>query len=360
MNYIHDRNWGCRISDEFVFRGNRMLVLENELVRVSVLIDKGSDIYEFLYKPKDIDFMWRAPTQLKDPRTYVPASPRANGYFQDLYHGGWQEILPNGGVHVDYRGIELGQHGEVSIMPWNCRIERDDPAEVAAKLSVRAVRTPFYIEKTLRLRSGEPTLYIEEKLVNEGRVEMDFMWGHHPAFGHPFLDESCRIDAPASRVEIHPDLGEGKHRLEPGAFFDSFPIIKDKDGRDFDVSKVPDRDADTSEMLYLMGLDDGWYALTNTYREVGFGMKWDRKIFPFIWLWEVFGGDYGYPWYGRTYNLALEPWTSYPGGMDNALCRGTVPKLGPGQSIETELLATAYEGLTKVDRITSLGKVEGS
>lgn len=359
MIYTHDRNWGCRISDEHIFRGNRMLVMENELLRISILIDKGTDIWEFLYKPKDIDFMWRAPTALRDPRTYIPGSPRANGNFQDVYFGGWQEIFPNGGVALTYKGIELGQHGEVSIIPWSCRIEKDTPDEVSAKMWARTCRTPFYIEKTLTLRAGTAALFFDERIVNEGEIEMDYMWGHHPAFGHPFLDSSCRIDVPATKVEVHSPLTSGTNRLEPGAIFYRFPLIKDKDGNDFDLSAVPPQDAKTAEMCYLLGLYKGWYALTNTNRKVGFAMQWDKDVFPAVWLWEVFGGDFGYPWYGRTYNLALEPWTSWPGGMENALARGTTKKLGPGESLETKLVAAAYEGISKVTSVNADGKVEG-
>lgn len=357
MNYTHDRNWGCRISDEHTFRGLRTLIIENELIRVTVLLDKGTDIYEFLYKPLDIDFMWRGPNPLRDPRTFIPASSRENGFFQDFYFGGWQEVFPNGGVALKYKGVELGQHGEVSVIPWQCRIEKDTPEEVAARMWVRTCRTPFYIEKTMRLRSGSAALVIDEKIVNEGREEMEFMWGHHPAFGHPFLDETCRLDVPATRVEVHPFAAGDNSRLAPGASFDSYPIVADRDGGPHDLSLVPPPEAQTQEMCYLLGLKDGWYALTNTRRRAGFGMRWDKNLFPVVWLWEVFGGGWGYPWYGRTYNLALEPWTSWPGGMENAMRKGTTARIGPEQSIETSFTAVAYSGVSRVERIEPDGSV---
>ena len=39
-------------------------------------------------------------------------------------------------------------------------------------------------------------LEIDERLTNLADEELDIMWGHHPAFGPPFLDDSCRIDVP--------------------------------------------------------------------------------------------------------------------------------------------------------------------
>ena len=344
---------------EFSWNGLKTVVMENDVIRIEILADKGTDIVEFLYKPRDLDFMWRSPVPMYNRTPFIETVAGKSGNFLDYYPGGWQEIFPNGGVHLTYKGAELGQHGEVSLMPWECAIVADREDEVAAKMWVRTCRTPFYLEKTLRLKSGTAALFIEERVVNEGDEEMEFMWGHHPAFGANILDSSCRIDIPATRVEVQEPLFCETSRLTPGASFDSFPIIKDSKGRDFDLSAVPPPEAKTSEMCYLLGLKEGWYGLTNGNRKVGVGMCWDKKFFPVVWLWEVFRGNYGYPWYGRTYNLALEPWTSWPGGMSNALARGTTAKLGPRQSVETSLLMTAYDGISRVTKIHPDGKVEG-
>ena len=47
MSLGQSRNHGCRISDEWTFKGMRTLILENRLLRVVILLDKGSDIIEF-------------------------------------------------------------------------------------------------------------------------------------------------------------------------------------------------------------------------------------------------------------------------------------------------------------------------
>jgi Cu(I)/Ag(I) efflux system membrane protein CusA/SilA len=61
--YHHHRNYGCR-QTEIVLKGFRALVMENEKIRATILLDKGSDVYELLYKPVDIDFMLRSPLEL--------------------------------------------------------------------------------------------------------------------------------------------------------------------------------------------------------------------------------------------------------------------------------------------------------
>ncbi len=62
MHYQDERTDGCRISDAWTYRGLKTVVLENELIRVVVLADKGADVYSFVHKPSDTDFMWRSPS----------------------------------------------------------------------------------------------------------------------------------------------------------------------------------------------------------------------------------------------------------------------------------------------------------
>ena len=61
MHYQHERTYGARVSDDWAFRGLKTAVIENEVLRVVVLIDKGADIYQLVHKPTDTDFMWRSP-----------------------------------------------------------------------------------------------------------------------------------------------------------------------------------------------------------------------------------------------------------------------------------------------------------
>jgi len=91
------RKEGTRLIDEVTLRGFEALTLENRWLRVTLLPEKGSDIVEFLYKPLDIDVLWRAPSGFWTQEKLYPADLTTRGSFIDYYPGGWQEILPNGG-----------------------------------------------------------------------------------------------------------------------------------------------------------------------------------------------------------------------------------------------------------------------
>ena len=90
-----DRKQGCRISLDYTYKGMKVAFLENDLVRVGVLLDKGADIFEFTYKPLDLDFMWQSPIELRKP--FVATSALPEGAFHDYFYGGWQEVLPSAG-----------------------------------------------------------------------------------------------------------------------------------------------------------------------------------------------------------------------------------------------------------------------
>lgn len=353
------RNHGCRLSDAWTYKGMRTLVLENDLLRVTVLIDKGSDIVEFRYKPRDLDFLYFAPAGIRNPaRTVTSAATSAP--FLDYFSGGWNEILPNGGPSVNYRGAELGQHGEISLLAWDYSVVEDTPNRISVKLWVRALRTPFLLEKTLSMEVGKAALYISERLTNESGEKVDFMWGHHIAFGRPFLDEGVTIDLPARTIEAQ---GEWPN-FEPRRFMPEstgeWPNIPSVNGGTVDASKVPAYGTThAQEMAYLKDLSAGWYAITNVARNIGFGIRFDESVFRYIWYWQQMGDvASGYPWWKRTHTQALEPWSSYPSdGLNEAIANGTALMLDGGQQLETTLVAIAYEGQSGVTNITRDGNV---
>lgn len=353
--YTFGRKQGCRVSLDYTYKGMRIAYLENELLRVGVLLDKGADIFEFTYKPRDLDFLWQSPIPMQKP--FVATSALPEGAFHDYYYGGWQEVLPSAGwASEPYMGTYQGLHGEVSLLPFEAQIVEDTPEQVSVKVKTRLYRSPLTLERTMTLKRGAAVLFMHEKLTNESEGEFAIMWGHHPAFGAPFMDESCIVHAPAKKVEVlafHPN-----GLWEPGGDYD-FPMVKNRrTGQLQDITKVLPRSTRSVDVVFFKELNEGWCGLTNQQLGIGIGMAWDSSLFKYLWMWQVYGGHNDYPWYGRTYNCALEPFTSYPpAGVQNALKNGTARIMKPLEVIETDLLAAAYEG-QGVKRIAPDGRIE--
>lgn len=350
--YTHERNFGCRIT-EYLYKGLRSLSLENEFLRVSILADKGSDIYEFLYKPLDTDFMFRSPWGVRNPATFVPTTHTSTSAFLDFYEGGWQDCLPTGGKATEYQGLPFGAHGETTTIPWDYRIVEDTPERIAVKFWVRTFRTPFLVEKEIAMERGKPALRLKERVVNEGRVQMYLMWGHHPALGAPFLDESCMIDLPGGKVicsTLTPNT-----RFVPGVY--DWHMIPGKAGKLIDLRRAGTIEDDTSDTIRIVQMPASWYAVTNTRRQVGFGLTWTQQIFPVLWFWQMYGGAYGPPWYGRTYNIALEPFSTAQPTIAEAIRDGSAHVLEPGGSLEAQITAVAYASIEGVNHISMNGDV---
>ena len=335
------RHHGCRV-DEFLWRGHQLVVLENELLRVGVVATKGADVVELRYKPLDLDFMWHSPHPLLPPGELVPTAPQGTGAFFDHYHGGWQESLPAGNGVPALGRAQLGLHGEVSSQPWDVRLVEDDAARVSVEFSVRGRRTPFWLRRTMSLERDRPYMTLDETLVNEGEEPVPLMWGHHPAFGGPVLTEGTVLELPAAPVTVRPMPNP---RLSAGTY-DAWPQLRDADGRELDASVLPDKDARTADTLYLdlTGQPRGWAALRHPEREIGAALEWDTRVFPFVWSWQVCGGAWGYPFYGRAHLVAIEPFTAPIGSLEDALHWGHARTLEAGAALTTSLRAGAVVG----------------
>jgi hypothetical protein len=322
----------------------RLVDLENQRLRVGVLAGKGSDVVELNYKPRDLDFVWLTAGGVRNPAAFLSTSPDPLATFVDTYPGGWQEIFPNGGAPASWNGASFGQHGEVSNLPWDVRIAEDNEQAVAATFSVLTLKTPFRIEKTMRLVSGEATLQLAETITNESDVEIPTMWGHHLAYGQPFLNERCRIRLPEGvtviphPVPIHPD-----GRRVRGDQRSSWPFAAGANGDIVDLSTLPARGT-ISEIVYLTDFPEGWYEIRDPDKEFGVRVEWDITVMPYLWYWMEFGASTGYPWYGRLYTIGLEPFSSYPtNGLPDAVANGSALRFGPNEQKDFWLRATIFE-----------------
>jgi hypothetical protein len=298
------RNWGARVH-EVALLGLDAVVLENAALRVTVLAGKGTDIVEFAYKPLDLDFAPLSPGGIRDPRTLSRDGADPAAAFMESYPGGWQEVLPNGGAPATHAGASYGQHGEIALVPWDHAIERDDEAGVTVAFEVALRAVPLRLTKRLSLDRSSPELQVEETLVNESDETVDVMWGHHIAFGRPFLRPGCRLELP---IEAPFDVVP-----EPGA---------------------------PSAIDYLHGFGDvGTYTVRDD--RVGLRVAWDARAMPYLWVWQEHGATRAYPWWGRLRTIGLEPFSSFPtDGLAEAVRNGSALRLAPRERRDFHLTAT--------------------
>ncbi len=345
----------CRFSEHTIERGYRAVTLENELLSITVLPDKGADIYRFVYKPRNVDVLWKSPWGLKPAGTGVPTTGTTEEAWLEHYAGGWQEIFPNGGNDCVYKGCHLNFHGEVSILPWDYRLDKHD-GSISAEFTVSTYRSPFLLQRKMTVETGKPVVHISETMSNRAEEELHFMWGHHPAYGAPFLSGDCYVQLPGATFQAH-EVEISPSCQIAGKTVASWPMVPGKHGL-VDLSAVPPISERHCEFGYLRDLKAGWYALTNRKYDFSVGMAWPREFFRYLWFWQELRGTFGYPWYGSCYVMAIEPFTSIPGtGLENAIAAGTAPVVPPGGSVQVELAAVFIPGQGRIESLDVNGNV---
>lgn len=336
MLYTSERNWGCRFLEISVF-GYRAVILENEKIRTTFLLDKGSEIIEFNFKEKDADFIWRSPLGLSclKKMEYAQADRQM---LTDRYTGGWFECFPNVGGPCTYKGADLPHYGEVCYLPWEYSVLKDEPEEVALKCFLRTTKTPYLVEKVFSVKTGVPTLFIEEKVRNTGREDLHFQWGHHPNFGSNLIDGSCILEVPDCSVRVH--YSAPGSRLAEGSTGE-WPFMEGKNGEKVDLRKVQPPDSGVCEVYDLNDLKEGYTSVMNPTKGIGMRLDWDLGMFPHSVVWHVCNHDGGYPRYGDTYVLGFIPRNDKVWGLENSAGLGHCPIIKAGETKTTWMSISA-------------------
>ncbi|MHB1293983.1 MAG: aldose epimerase family protein [Anaerolineae bacterium] len=327
----------AHIDTNWRFHNLQVVRLESRTLCIDVLPEIGAKIYNLIHKPTDRNHLWHNPYLLPE-RTPFGAD------FDSSWSGGWDELVPNDLPRLVDGGELLPHHGEVWGQPAAWEIVEKGPEVVSARFVTegRVQRTRF--EKTISLREGESFCRVHYRYSNLSPWPIDYVWNVHPAM---VISPATRLDVPARRGLVE---GWREERFAGGTEF-QWPLVPAKDGRTIDLRHADPPEAAQAEQFYLTDVAEGWYAVTDTAAKVGFGLVFPRAVFPHVWLFRVCGG-----WRG-LYTLILELSSGYPYDLDIARATGHCGHVLPGQTVDAEVLAVAYAGVTSVERILPDGTV---
>jgi hypothetical protein len=322
--------------------GWEAVCLANELIEVVVIPAKGAEIWSITDCRTGIDVLWKAPWELRPHALSSATAGASQTTWLDHYAGGWQVLFPNGGDAVTYRGADLGFHGEASVAPWTLATTETSGGAVL-DLAVDLRRSPFRLHRRMELAPGEATMRFTESVTNHGEDRLPYMWGHHPAYGAPFLGDGARLTVPAATYLADAGNAHGVARVAPHVR-SAWPLAGTPSGGTVDVSVVPGPSSSTADMGYVLDLDDGWYTLESPQTGLGVAVSWPRSVLPCLWLWQEFRGGKDYPWYGRAYVMGVEPHSSWPGhGLLGAIEAGTARWIEPGATHEITVAVSLFD-----------------
>jgi len=326
-----------RMDPNGTLRDLRVLRLENDQVSVGLLPEVGAKIWNFVHRPSGHNLLWHNPHLL-------PARQAFGASFDDNWSGGWDELLPNDLPRPAPNGDLLPDHGEVWSQESEWEVLEDGPKRCSARFTTYGRVLPTRFEKVISLEGNDPFVRLHYTYTNLAPYPIDFLWNIHPALA---VSEHTRLEVPADRGITDP---WGEDRFEGNAAF-TWPHATDRDGRKVDLRRVDPPDAGVADMHYLIDVQEGWYAATDQAAGIGFALAFPRAIFPHVWLFRALGG-----WRG-LYTLILEASTGYPYDLEVARQRGTCGHLDAGASIEAEVLAIAYSGISAVAEVRPDGQI---
>lgn len=326
----------------------RELVLRSDAVEVTLLPDKGCDILQVRHRPTGTDLLFTSPWA-NAPALAAPAAADTATAWLTAYRGGWQVLLPNAGADRTVRGAALGFHGEAALVPWRELEVGPD----RAILETRLVTAPLHLRRQVALDG--PVLRVTETVTNDSPDPQRVAWGHHPAFGAPFLDDGCRLTTGARTVIAD---SEAPGTLLAAGSRHEWPVGRAADGAELDLRRVPGPGERREVFAALTDFDSPFAAIVNPRLGLGAGLRWSAACFPHAWLWQEVHATAGFPWFRRAYVVAVEPSSVLTGPpQDDAPWPGGGTLLDGGESRTAVVELVVFEGTDEVADIRPGGEV---
>ena len=296
------------------------LRVQSTALEIKVLPGIGAKIYDFTYLPTGKSLLWH------NPRIAPHAYP-VDANFDNYWCGGWDDAFPTCEA-CTHNGEQYPNLGELRSVEWN--VVKQDTTEV--ELHAGGPISPVRARKQIRLsrESLEMTFSVE----HVGHSAMDFIWGTHPAWA---VTPDCVLHIPAHRGIVgyanQPMLGE------PGRHYD-WPHLQTS-GATVDMSRLLPPGPNAAGH-YATDLSGGWYAIEYPGENFGVLFEFPLETCPYLWMWLSYGGWRGY------YVAVVEPWTSCPVTLSEAVAARTHRVLQPGETFSCTVRVTPWQGAGKL------------
>ena len=305
--------------------GSPIVRLQSEQLEVDVAPKVGGRIIGIRQRGSGHEFLWRnsrLPLELKPP----------GSEYDPNFYGGIDELLPND-IAETIDGVACPDHGELWTRSLDWWIDGQ-----SLVLEGRLPLCGLTYERRMTLRADSPHVDFQYRLTNPTGTERHFLWKLHAALA---VAEGDVIECPARQAQVVDPAYSRFGTLSPFAW----PHIE---GQRADV--VPPQNG-TMDFFYLFDLQAGRIAWTRNTESGPPGLRrlapagrlkfeytFDTAVFPFVWLFASYGGFDGH------YTVILEPCTTMPIGVGDAIRHGRCSRLLPGEALETKVSLYAGPG----------------
>jgi hypothetical protein len=287
------------------YRGRRAVSVENERLRVSILVE-GGHLAEVLDKRSGVNPLWAPTWPSIEPSEYSVSHQPLYGGPADgpllagiMGHNLCLDIF--GGPSAEEAAAGLTAHGEASVVPYAIEAGADS---VVARADFPLAALKF----VRRLELRETLILVTETVTNMAACDRPIGWTQHVTLGPPFLEhgitEFC-TSAIHSRVFETP-FGTADY-LVAGADFD-WPGAPRIDGSVADLSRFTDAPRSSAYTAHLMdrSRDEAFFVAFSPNARLAFGYVWRRNDFPWLGIWEENRSRTAPPWNGQEVTRGME------------------------------------------------------
>jgi hypothetical protein len=287
------------------YRGRRAERIENEHIRVTVLVE-GGHIAEVLHKKSGINPLWTPPWPSIEPSTYDRSADTVYGGAVDgsllcgiMGHNLCLDIF--GGPSAEEEAAGVPVHGEASIASYDVH-SRDSELTMAADLPLARLR----VERRISL-AGD-AIRIQEHVENPGGTDRAVGWTEHVTLGPPFLQKGVtEFRASGTRSKVYEQTFGAADYLEAGAEFD-WPRAPRIGGGTVDLRTFTDLPVSGGFTTHLMDprRRDAFFVAYAPAERLLFGYVWRQADFPWMGIWEENLSRSQPPWNGQTITRGME------------------------------------------------------
>ena len=293
-------------------------VIENALIRATVIPELGGRIWELLDRVRDRQWIWHREGVSLD-------AARSGGSYDDVWAGGWEELFPND-APGEFEGQILPDHGEWWSTAWTVAAIVDGAHAVLRLVAELHARNVSCV-KEIRLARDSETIQVSYRIESMEKNAFHFLFKQHFPVA---ISRSCELTLPGGQVSaVDPAFGT----LLPGPGPFPWPLAGHDEASAVDLRQVSATGTDR-EFIYVSELGENWCGVDDLEARASLRMRFDDQL-PFVWLFLTYNG------WRDCFTAVLEPCTNMPKNLNQAVRDGTSARLEPGKVFHTRVEVTA-------------------
>jgi len=306
---------------EAAYRNLKSIQVENEVLRIVILPERGANIASIVYKPTNREWLWQSVEPYKLPPYGASFAEYDMSGFDDCFPTVSECLYPES----PWENIKIPCHGELWTLPWECKIAKN---RREVECETYGVRLPYYFKKVVTLCNNK--IKILYTVRNLSPFPLKVIWAAHPLIA---VAPGMKILLPRGTTVID-DISPWKLTIEEDKILS------------IDIGERSARVAKKFFTEKLPLLDNvGWGAFYEPISKEFMLFTFPKEVIPYIGVWINQGGFPFLP-EGGHYNAAIEPTNCNAENLIEGDEKGSLAPLPPKSSLRWYLTLT-------------VGKVEG-